>query len=526
MRDVLTLTGLELRALYGINKALHTKDPKAKKRNGLMAGVWAFLIVVVMGYMGGLVYGLCTLGLADVVPAYLTVLASLLIFAFGIFRAGHAIFGARGYDILSAMPLRAGAIVVSRFIAMYAEDLLLTLVILLPGTIVFGVCRQPGWFFYAGALVGGLFIPAIPLVVSTLFGTVIMAVSARMKHKSLVQTLLMIALVVGMVCGSFTMGEGAESMTVEAVAALAQNLGSALTQYPPAAWMNHVLIGGQIGELLLFALLSLLLMVGTILLTARFFHAIMRRLMTFSARHAYTIGAMETRGLLKTLYLREAKRYFSSSIYVTNTIVGPIMACIMAVGLWTAGMDALTAVFPAEFDVAPLLPFAFGAVMCMMPTTCASISMEGKQFWVIQSLPIPAKTLLDAKILLNLTLMLPFCLVGEVFLMLSLRPSLLDMLWLLMMSGALMIFCAVLGITVNLRFHRFDWAKEEEVVKQGVSTLLGGFAGVLLAFLMGGAVFVTPAAYADLAKLLLTALLLAGTFLLYRKNNAANLSQL
>ncbi len=34
--------------------------------------------------------------------------------------------------------------------------------------------------------------------------------------------------------------------------------------------------------------------------------------------------------MLLALYKREAKCYFVSGIYVTNTIIGPIMACLMA----------------------------------------------------------------------------------------------------------------------------------------------------------------------------------------------------
>ncbi len=64
-----------------------------------------------------------------------------------------------------------------------------------------------------------------------------------------------------------------------------------------------------------------------------------------------------------------------------------------------------------------------------LTTSCTSISMEGKQFWVIKSLPIPTKALLDSKITLNLGLMLPFYLISLAAIAIAVKPGLLELLW-------------------------------------------------------------------------------------------------
>ena len=53
---------------------------------------------------------------------------------------------------------------------------------------------------------------------------------------------------------------------------------------------------------------------------------------------------METQGsshLIAALYRREFKRYFASGIYVTNTIMGPVMGTLMAIALCFAGMESV-----------------------------------------------------------------------------------------------------------------------------------------------------------------------------------------
>ncbi len=527
MSELRTLLTLELRSLYGLNKFRHSKDTREKGRYRGLLFAWVLLIGIVVFYVSGLVYGLCRLGLGSIVPAYLAVLASLLILAFGLFTSGHRIFGQKGYDILASMPVKANSIVLSRFLCLYVEDLLFALVIMLPGTVTYGIFQRPGIGFYGIILVGTLLIPAVPLVVSTLLGTLIMAASARMKRKSLVQTVLMVLLVVGIMVGSISMGSTAENVTLAELSQLAQAMGALIGNvYPPALWLNQAAVHEDLLRLGLFLAVSVAVMALAVFVTARSFHSILRRLQNVTARHDYKIGHLERRSLLKALYLREARRYFSSSVYVTNTIIGPIMGAMMSIALCIAGVDAVHSAFPVPMDIPGLLPFVFSAVFCMMTTTSVSVSMEGKPFWVIKSLPIPPKNLLDSKILLNLTLMLPFWLISAIALIIATKPGALQLLWLLVIPVCIMLFCVVFGITVNLKFHSFDWEKEETVVKQSLPAALGGFAGFFLSALLGVAVFFIPAQFGDLARALICLTLLLSTALLYRKNNRAVLSEL
>ncbi len=525
MTELRTLLSVELRALYGINQFRYTRDKKEKNRYKLLLGAFAILMITTFAYVGGLVYGLCSLGLGDIAPTYLVVLSSSLVLAVGLFTAGNRIFGHRGYDILSAMPIRTGNLVLSRFLSLYGEYLLLTLLVMLPGTVTYGLCRRPQAGFYLTACLGSLFIPAIPLVISTLLGTLITAVSARLKRKSLVQSLLMVLLVVLILLGSFSMGGMAESLTPEALATMAQKLSDLFAKlYPPAVWLGNAVLGTNWLGLGLFLLLSGIAMVLTVLVVTCCFHGIVRGLQSFSARHDYKIGTLESRSLLKTLYIREAKRYFASSVYVTNTIVGPILGVIMAIALCVSGIAPVENALPV--DVVGLLPFAFAAVFCMMTTSCTSISMEGKQFWVVKSLPIPTKTLLDSKILLNLSLMMPCYLVAELALIIAAKPDVWELLWLLLIPAVIMVFSVVFGITVNLKFHSFDWQKEETVVKQSLPAAMGGFAGFFLSAILGAVVFAVPDALENAVKALICLLLAGAALLLYRKNNRTVLSWL
>ncbi len=527
MNEIRAYTLFELRSLFGINRAMHTKDPKERKRYGLLGASFALLILLVIFYIAALVYGLCILGLASIVPAYLTVISSALILVFGLFKAGNAVFGSGSYDLLASMPLRTRTLVIGRFLTLYIEDLLLTGLIILPGCITYAVCMPTDALFYLFLLIGLLCIPAIPSVFSILFGTLIMAATSRMKHKALGQTVLMLAFVVLTLLSACLIPAEATELSVEKLTELATYAGELLGSiYPPAAWLSQAVIYGDPLYMLLFAGISLVLLAGTVWLVILIFHPIMHRLQGFSAKHDYQMERQENRSLAKALFFKEWKRYFSSSVYVTNTIVGPILGLILSVALLVSGMDVLRTSLPFAVDIVGLFPFLFSLVFCMMSTTSVSISMEGKQFWLLKSLPIPAKTLFDSKLLLNLSLMAPFYLISEILLIIALRPTLWEAVWLILIPLLMILFEVVIGITINLKFHSFDWENETAVVKQSASTALGGFAGPLVAILLGAITLPIPQGYADLAKGGICLLLATVTCLLYRKNNQTDLEAL
>ncbi len=519
MGDLLVLLKLEFKNFLDFNRFRYTKDKKVKNRYRLLLVAWIWLLIMMVTYVGGLVYGLCSLGLGEVVPAYLTAVSGALILLFGLFSTGNKLFAAKGYDQLASLPIKTGAIPVSRFLGSYFGDLLLTLGVMLPGLAVYGVCEQPPVWFYVAALVGILCIPAIPLVVAALFGTLLLALTARMKHKSLMQTLLSLAVMAGAFSLSAGLGK-LEEMTPEQLTDLAQVVSGAIGRvYPPALWLNAALRQGNGWYLLLFAAVSVAVAALALLLVARCFTPLVRRLQTVTARHTYTLGEMHSRGLTKALYLREAKRYFSSGVYVTNTIVGPIMGLVMAAALCVAGVGTVVAALPPAVDVRGLIPVVFGLIFCMMPTTAVSVSMECKALWVVKSLPVPMKALLDSKILLNLSLLAPCYGVGTVLLAIALRPTLLELVWLVLLPLCLILFAVVFGITVDLKFHSTDGENEVAIVKQSASAGFGGFAGPVAALLCGAAILLTPAAFGNLMKLGLCVVMLAATALLYRHNN-------
>ena len=70
MKQIKTLTKLQLQNLYGLNVFRYTKDKKKKNTTIALGFVYALLVVMVAFYIGGAAFAYTYLGMEEIVPAY------------------------------------------------------------------------------------------------------------------------------------------------------------------------------------------------------------------------------------------------------------------------------------------------------------------------------------------------------------------------------------------------------------------------------------------------------------------------
>lgn len=270
---------------------------------------------------------------------------------------------------------------------------------------------------------------------------------------------------------------------MEALKQLAGTLTATLGNvFPPALWYHNALQGDFL-SLLLLLLVPTLVFALFIAIFGRFHQRICIKLNAVAAKQNYKIGSLEATNLLWSLCKKEAKMYFSSSLYVTNSSVGYIMAVILAGGIGIAGIDSFTEALEMPMltpVITQFLPFILAMPFCMMSLTSCSISLEGKCYWQFQVLPIRSKDVYDAKILWNLIVAAPFYLVSVVLLLVFVKPAGLLALHYILLPLLYIVADVVLGLFANLRFPLFHWENEIRVVKQSASVAVSMLGGVLL----------------------------------------------
>ena len=164
-----------------------------------------------------------------------------------------------------------------------------------------------------------------------------------------------------------------------------------------------------------------------------------------------------------------------------------------------------------------VLPLMIAMLVSMNCTTSASLSLEGKSRWLMCSAPVEAKTILQSKIAVNLTLVLPILLVSMIFLRIVFPLSIAETVLLFITPTVYTFFIAVIGMWLNIKFPRYDWTSEYYAMK-------GGAVSVLASIGVGAACSILPLylciffqKQAQLIIITATCLVLLGTVVIYRR---------
>ena len=257
-RQIRLLTKLSLYGMFGFNEFRHTRDGKKKLRFCLMGALWVLLILMLAGYVGLVSYGLTSIGMGYFVPAVLGMLVSLVTFFFTMTKAGPMLFDQRSYEKQVALPVEAKSIIVSRFLSMYLTDMMLGLVVMLPGMAVYGVAERPGLAFYLYGFFVILFLPLLPLTAASVVGALIAGIAGRWKRGNLASILLTMIFMCVVLVGSMSLGRLDESQLGAMMEEMALQMERQIGRlYPPAIWISEAMVSGKAAWLLLFLGVSL-----------------------------------------------------------------------------------------------------------------------------------------------------------------------------------------------------------------------------------------------------------------------------
>ncbi|MCQ2540210.1 MAG: hypothetical protein MJ114_07170 [Acetatifactor sp.] len=521
--------------LFGINELRYGKDPEKKHHSMVMAIVWAIVAVVLEVYLLISLIGLTMIGAGEILPIYCFTLTSAMVLMFTMLKAGSVIFQMNTYETLVALPVPRGAIVVSRFMTMYTSNILFAAAIMVPGMIVYGISTGKGFGFVLMFLLGIVFAPLLPMTVATAVSAVIKGLSSRMKHKSLVEAGLMIALVLIIMVSTSGMQES--SFEPEAISALSANIAGRIGKgYPLAGWFETAVKENRFLPMAGVILVSVGIFALMIYVLQFFFGKICVALNVFHTKNNYEQVKGDSNSLLMSLVKREFRYYFSQSTYMMNTAMGLIMMVVAAVALVVVGPEKIEAQLPVKGIAMKAIPYIMALTACIASPTSTSISLEGKTRWLTLSLPIPVKTQYDSKLLMALLLDAPFYVISVAVAAIGLKATGFDLLWLIVLPALYMVFSAVWGQTANLLAPIFHWESEVYVVKQSFSVLIamvGGMVATLLPLMacvgihILGQQGVIPATLplGNIFNLVVVVILLGVCAVLYHKNSQRKLQE-
>lgn len=524
-RQIKLLTRLQLLGLFNINEVRYSRDKRKKRRATALLWTFAVLGVLLMFYAGALSYAYVALDMAEIIPTYLFTVVSLIIFLFTMLKSGEMVFNLKAYEKTIVLPVTVSALVTSRFLCVYLVNLLLGALVFVPGTAVYIWFVQPGALFYLRCVLGLVLTPLLPMAAATLLGALILSIASRMRRKNLVSLVLYLLLTLGILFASLSVSSTMGNLSDMQLAAYASTLLQALaTIYPVSIWYTAGL-GGNLGAFAGFAALSVGVFAVYILLVQRVYTSVCTALTASASHQRYRLDALVQVTPLQALYRKELKRYFASAIYVMNTCIGGVLLALLGAAAVIAGPEQLQTFLGQSGILTQFIPLLLGFMCAISPTTSSAISMEGRQWWIVQSLPVSTRTVLNSKILVNLTVMLPCCVIAWILLLLALPMTALDALFVLLVPVCYTLFMSVVGLAVNLKMPIFNWESETTVVKQSGAALVSMLIGFGTMAICAALIYAAPVPY-ELLYTGICTLLLGACYLLYIKMGKIRLASI
>lgn len=465
---------------------------KKKRGTGVMIG-FALLMVYVLGvfaWMFGMFFSALaqpfhSAGLDWLYFAFAGLMALALMIVGSIFMTKSQLYEARDNELLLSLPVPPSAILASRMVVLLLFNAVFGLMVVAPAGVV--------WLTQVSASVGQILIflliflamPFLSLAVSSVFGWLLALISTRVRNKSLFSTLFSLLFL-----GVYFYFYSQAYTYIQYLAVHGQQVAEKLGAVAPLVWLGRAVAEGNALLMLPVLLVELVPFVLVTLLLSATFIKVATANRGF-AHVRYREKTLRTSSADTALLSRELKRFVSCPGYMMNAGIGLI---------FVAALGVFALIKPDLFEMlgqqmaggdATLLPLLAAAAVCLMNSmvmiSAPSISLEGSRLWIVQSIPVRPQQVLKAKLNTHFFVSLPFMVFTSAALAFVLKADALSAVLLIVLPLVYCLWCAIMGLVLNLYFPRFDWINEIQPIKQGISTMLAmlvGFVSVLVPILV------------------------------------------
>lgn len=449
-----------------------------------LALLYAFLFLVLGGMFCVFATELCEplheMGLDWLYFAMMGLMALLLGLFGSVFNTSATLYQAKDNALLLSLPIPPRYILAVRLFGVWIWSLIYEALVFVPALLIYWLCCPVNAVVIVCQLLLPVLMSLLILALACALGWVVAKISAKAKRKSFVTVVMSIVFLAAYYLFYFRINEILQSVLVNAEA-----IGSVMGKIFPVYWMGKAGAGGIL-ELLLFTVLVCACMAVTIWVMSRSFLK-MATVSTTSGGKAYRKGAMKAGNQDGALLKKDLRRFGASATYMMNCGLGCLLLPVLGIAALIKA-DAILDVV-ALMGLGELLPALACAALCMCATmnntTAPSVSLEGKQLWLAQSLPVQPWQVLKAKLRLHLLISLPPTVFCALCVCIALKLNLLSALFTVALPMVFTLLSGTFGLAVNLKMPNLTWTNEAVPIKQSASTMLALFGGWAFVIVLG-----------------------------------------
>jgi len=426
----------------------------------------------------GMGLGWLYFSLAGIMTIAIAVISSL-------FMAQSMLYEAKDNEFLLSLPIPPASILFSRMLGLYVQNFLFGGIAWLAAVVSYGRCVTIGALSLVFCVSLFFLLPLLSLALTCILAWVVASLTSRMRSK----TLFTMILSLGFLGAYFYLFSKADQLLQQIIIASSSIGASVRAAFYPLYQMG-LAAGGDPLAFLIFTAIVLVLFAAIYAVLSHSFIRLATTKKTTVKVH-YREGALHVQSVGRALFGKELRRFTSSAVYMLNCGLG---ALILIGGSVFLAAEALMGASPLSVmeqvpDMMRYLPLVACAIICTVTAvdvvSAPSVSLEGNNLWVLQSLPVDSKQVLLAKLKLHLLVNTPAAVFAAVVLDILLMPNIFMAALMVLVPCAYIMFCGELGLLLNLRLPNLDWTSEAVAVKQSASVMAAVFSNFGVVALLG-----------------------------------------
>ena len=180
-------------------------------------------------------------------------------------------------------------------------------------------------------------------------------------------------------------------------------------------------------------------------------------------------------------------------------------------------------------DITVFVSLAVCLVITMNDMVTPSVSLEGKNIWILQSLPVNPWDVLKAKISVQILVTGIPAILCSISMIFVLKCNIAEMLLAMVLPVVFTVFMSFFGMFLGLCMPNLTWTNELAPIKQSISVLISLFGGWAIVIAAIAIYFLKAWRMGAMAYLLIINILfIIGIFILYMwvKNKGAKIFRL
>ncbi len=465
---------------------IKTKSQSKKAKLILPIFLFMFIFFYIVGFSNMIIEPLIEINSEYVLLTLFVTFTTIITFVEGIYKSGSLLFNSKDDNLLLSLPIKKSTVLFIRIFKFYVFEVLYNSMFLMPAMVVYAYYVDVSISYYIVSVSALLLLPIIPITISCIIGGIINSSASKFKHKNFAQTIITILLLVFIFYGSYNL----ES----AIKNLAQNaslVNSVITKiYYPVKLYIKLVTNFKIVDFIQFILINILIFVISVSIFSKIYFKInsSTKAVKLSKKNKNSKYKIKTSLPIKSLIKKELNRFANTPVFVINTAMGLaifLIGCILISIKFDSLINTISEDIPISVEqiksYIPVILFGFVCFSSLMSSiTSSMISLEGKSFSILKSLPVSSFKIIISKVLTAVIIMVPVLVVGDIIMFIRFSFNIIEVLMILISSIILPLVSETIGIIVNLKYPKMDAENDTEVVKQSMSSAIAVFTGMLL----------------------------------------------